>query len=55
MRKNRAGRRNDALRSEGDETISALVGLTTAAARRHAKTLSVQALLQTPSGRRSAL
>jgi hypothetical protein len=40
---------------KGDDTISALVGLTIAAARRHAKTISVQALLRTPRGRRSAL
>ena len=50
MRENRAGQRKDALRWKGHETISASVGLTAAAARRHAKTVSVQALLRTPGG-----
>jgi hypothetical protein len=51
MRKNIAGQRKDALRWKGDEIMSLSVGLTTAAARRHAKTVSVQALLRTPRGK----
>src|SRR6516164_7776566 len=35
---------------KGDETICVSVGLTIAAARRHAKTTSVQVLLLTPRG-----